>query len=170
MHEELTYAPAGATSPADEIWTGEFPGFRRFDATVVIGYGEPTWAAASEAVMTWGIKRRSGFRVAPDVAVSTDAKYRISAGWGPVSVHEPVRVVAVVDTETRCGFAYGTLPGHPVSGEEAFVVHRDSAGTVSLTLRSLTRPAPTGPWRFAFPILLVAQRFYRRRYLRALVN
>ncbi|MGY0496913.1 DUF1990 family protein [Nocardia sp. FBN12] len=170
MHEGLTYAPAGATSPADHLWTAEYPGFRRLDTTVVIGHGEPTWTAASEAVLRWGIKRRSGFRVAPDVAVSTDAKYRISAGWGPVSVHEPVRVVAVVDTEDRCGFAYGTLPGHPVSGEEAFVVHRDSTGTVSLTLRSLTRPAPTGSWRFVFPILLVAQRFYRRRYLRALVN
>ncbi|MFD4355938.1 DUF1990 family protein [Nocardia sp. NPDC058518] len=170
MYEGLTYASAGATSPADEIWTGEYPGFRRFDTTVVIGHGEPTWAAASEAVLRWGIKRRSGFRVTPDGAVSTDAKYRISAGWGPVSVHEPVRVVAVVDTENRCGFAYGTLPGHPVSGEEAFVVHRDSTGAVSLTLRSLTRPAPTGLWRFTFPILLLAQRFFRRRYLRALVH
>ncbi|MBU8820992.1 DUF1990 domain-containing protein, partial [Mycolicibacterium goodii] len=40
----------------------------------------------------------------------------------------------------RCGFAYGTLHGHPVCGEEAFIVHRDRAGTVFLTLRSLTRP------------------------------
>jgi hypothetical protein len=37
---------------------------------------------------------------------------------------------------------------------------------VSLTLRSLTRPAP-GRWRPVFPLLLVAQRLYRRRYLRA---
>ncbi|MFD6400047.1 DUF1990 family protein [Nocardia sp. NPDC060249] len=170
MDEGLTYTPAGATSPADDLWTGEFPGFRRFDTTVVIGHGEPVWTAASEAVLRWGIKRRSGFRVAPEVTASTGAEYRISAGWGPVSVHEPVRVVAVVDTESRCGFAYGTLPGHPVSGEEAFVVHRDSTGAVSLTLRSLTRPAPAGVWRLLFPVLLVAQRFYRRRYLRALVD
>lgn len=170
MHEGLTYAPAGATSPADHLWTGEFPGFRRFDTTVVIGHGAPAWTAASDAVLRWGIKRRSGFRVAPDIVASIDEQYRISAGWGPVSVHEPVRVVAVVDTEDRCGFAYGTLLGHPVSGEEAFIVHRDSTGTVSLTLRSLTRPAPAGVWRALFPILLVAQRFYRRRYLRALVN
>ncbi|MGW6625580.1 DUF1990 family protein [Nocardia sp. NPDC055002] len=170
MDQGLTYTPAGATSPADDLWTSEFPGFRRFDTTVVIGHGEPRWTAASESVLRWGIKRRSGFRVAPDATVSTDAEYRISAGCGPVSVHEPVRVVAVIDTENRCGFAYGTLPGHPVSGEEAFVVHRDSTGTVSLTLRSLTRPAPAGPWRSLFPALLVAQRLYRRRYLRALVD
>ena len=166
--QALTYEPAGATSPAEDDWPTEVPGFRRFETTVVIGHGPRVWAAATEAVLRWGIKRRSGFRVSPAAPVTPGAEYRISAGRGPLSVHEPVRVVAVVDTDNRCGFAYGTLPGHPVSGEEAFVVHRDSDGTVSLTLRSLTRPAPHGPWRPAFPILLVAQRVYRRRYLRAL--
>ncbi|MEH3078354.1 MAG: DUF1990 family protein [Quadrisphaera sp.] len=85
-------------------------------------------------------------------------------------MREPVRVVAVVDTDDRRGFAYGTLRGHPVSGEEAFVVHRDPEGRVHLTLRSLTRPAPSGPWRLVFPALLVAQRVYRRRYQQALVG
>ncbi|MFC7574081.1 DUF1990 family protein [Klenkia terrae] len=84
-------------------------------------------------------------------------------------VREPIRVVAVVDTPDRRGFAYGTRPGHPVSGEEAFVVHRDAEGAVWLTLRSLTRPG-TGIWRPLFPLLLVAQRVYRRRYRRALVH
>jgi uncharacterized protein (UPF0548 family) len=68
----------------------------------------------------------------------------------------------------RCGLAYGTLRGHPASGEEAFIMHRDAAGAVSLTVRSLTRPALDGIWRPAFPVLLLAQRFFRRRYLRAL--
>ena len=58
--------------------------------------------------------------------------------------------------------------GHPVSGEEAFVVHRDGGGSVWLTLRSLTRPGH-GRWRLAFPAVLVAQRWYRWRYRRALV-
>ncbi|TVY00241.1 DUF1990 family protein [Mycolicibacterium porcinum] len=78
------------------------------------------------------------------------------------------QVVAIVDGEDRCGFAYGTKRGHPVCGEEAFVVHRDGSGTVSMTLRSPTRPAPEGDWRVLFPELLIAQRYFRRRYLRAL--
>ena len=82
-------------------------------------------------------------------------------------MREPARVVAVVDEPARCGFAYGTLDGHPVSGEESFVVHRSPDGSVWLTLRSLTRPAP-GRWRLAFPAILIAQRCYRSRYLRAL--
>ena len=81
-----------------------------------------------------------------------------------------MRVVAVVDETDRRGFAYGTRHGHPVSGEEAFIVHRSASNTVHFTLRSLTRPAPNGPWRPAFPILLLAQRVVRRRYLRALIE
>ena len=46
-------------------------------------------------------------------------------------------------------------------------MHRTPDGDVRLTLRSLTS-ASSGPWRAAFPVLLVAQRWYRRRYLRAL--
>jgi uncharacterized protein (UPF0548 family) len=76
-------------------------------------------------------------------------------------------VVSVVEQPDWCGFAYGTLDGHPVSGEKAFIVHRNADGTVFLTLGSLTR-ASRGNWRWAFPLLLAAQRHYRRRYLRAL--
>lgn len=89
------------------------------------------------------------------------------ASLGRVSVREPVRVIAVVEEPTRCGYSYGTLDGHPVSGEEALIVHRTPDGAVWLTLRSLTRPG-RGGWRLAFPALLVAQRWYRRRYVRAL--
>jgi len=55
-----------------------------------------------------------------------------------------------------------TWSEHPVSGEEAFIVHRTPDGEVWLTLRSLTR-ASRGRWWWAFPVLLVAQKYYRRR-------
>lgn len=100
----------------------------------------------------------------PDVRQGVD--YTLVARLGPLRIKEPVRVVAVVSSETRVGFAYGTRPGHPVSGEEAFIVTRDSEGSVRLVLRSLTRPAP-GMWRMLFPLILLAQRWYRFRYLRA---
>jgi uncharacterized protein (UPF0548 family) len=169
VNSGLNYGPVGATRPDEQTWSADTSGFRRFERTVVIGHGDACWATVADAVLRWDVKRRSGFRVTPcggaGERVSESDTYRITAGWGPFVVHEPVRVVAVVDTIDRCGFAYRTLPGHPVSGEEAFVVHRDAHGTVRLTLRSLTRPAPDGPWRLAFPLLLLAQRFYRRRYL-----
>ena len=170
----LTYDPPGATCPGDEVWTAGIPGYRRYERTVVIGHGDDHWRAASDAVLRWGIKRRSGFRVTPLAGagerVADGAEYRITAGWGPLAVQEPVRVVAVVGSPDRCGFAYGTLRGHPVSGEEAFVVCRAPDGRVTLTLRSLTSRAPRGAWRQLFPLLLLAQRVYRRRYLRALLH
>ncbi|MFB7716584.1 DUF1990 family protein [Nocardia sp. NPDC056100] len=168
----LSYAPAGGTRPAEPVWPATPPGFRRYEHTVGIGHGEADWRTACDAVLNWEVKRRSGFRVecrsGPDIRATAGNDYRITAAFGPLEIHEPARVVAVVETLIRCGFAYGTLPGHPVSGEEAFIVHRSPNGAVSLTLRSLTRPAATSPWRFLFPLLLVAQRRYRRRYLRAL--
>ena len=84
-------------------------------------------------------------------------------------MREPIEIVAVASGADRCGFAYGTLEGHPVSGEEAFIVHRSPDDTIWFTLRSLTR-APHGWWRVAYPASLVAQRFFRRRYRRALLR
>ena len=161
-----TYPDVGATRPSSPDW--EPPaGYRVYARTSVIGHGDEHWAWAAGEVLVWGVKTRSGFRVEPGGRAAVEAEHRLRAVVGPVVVAEPVRVVAVVATTDRCGFAYGTLPGHPVSGEEAFVVHRDPDGTVHLTLRSLTR-AGRGGWRVAFPALLVAQRWYRRRYARAL--
>ncbi|WP_233549853.1 DUF1990 family protein [Cellulomonas rhizosphaerae] len=166
MPEPTTYPEVGATGPAATHWVPP-AGYRAYARTFVLGHGEEHWAWASAEVLVWGIKTRSGFRVEPGGRVVEGADQRLRAIVGPVVVTEPVRVVAVVESADRCGFAYGTLPGQPVSGEEAFVVHRDPDGTALLTLRSLTR-AGRGRWRVVFPALLVAQRWYRRRYARAL--
>lgn len=162
----LTYGPPGATRPAGEHWVPP-DGFRRYERTVPVGAGDAVWQAATTTLMSWGVKTRSGFRVEPATTVGEGLDYWLVAEAGPIRIREPARVVAVVDRPDRCGFAYGTLDGHPVSGEEAFVLHRDGDDTVFLTLRSLTRPG-RGRWRLAFPAVLVAQRRYRARYLRAL--
>lgn len=88
---------------------------------------------------------------------------------GPFRVPEPVRVVYVVDEPNRKGFAYGTLPGHPLSGEESFMVELDDDGSVWLTIRSLTRPA-RGWWMLAWPVIAIFQRVYRSRYSKALLG
>lgn len=166
MPVPTTYADVGATLPSSREWSPP-AGYRAYARTVVIGHGDAHWAWASAEVLVWGIKTRSGFRVEPGGPVAVDGEHRLRAMVGPVVVTEPVRVVDVVTTTDRCGFAYGTLPGHPVIGEEAFVVHRGPDGTVHLTLRSLTH-AGRGRWWILFPALLIAQRIYRRRYVRAL--
>jgi uncharacterized protein (UPF0548 family) len=82
-------------------------------------------------------------------------------------IHAPCRVIYVIDEPNRKGFAYGTLPGHPECGEEAFVVDRTDDGSVWLTIRSFSRP---GGWQWwaVYPALRLAQTIITRRYFRAL--
>ena len=155
------------THPADAVWGEQGGGFRQWETSTVLGAGSGVWEWARAELLRWGVKTRSGFSVTADVPVAAGDRPVITAHAFGLSVPEPVEVVEVVDTPDRVGFAYRTLAGHPISGEEAFIVHRD-AEEVVLTIRSLTRPSTTPRWRAAYPALLVAQRVARARYLRAL--
>ncbi len=83
------------------------------------------------------------------------------------TVHAPVRVVSIIDEPDRKGFAYGTLEGHPLSGEESFVVERTPDGSVWLQLRQFSQPA-SRKWRFVEPLLRRQQRVMAEKYLAAL--
>lgn len=120
----LTYEAAGATSPRESIWSAAPAGLRRFEQTISIGHGDALWDAAARAVANWEVKQRSGFRVHPQRTVSEGAEFVISFGWGPLAVHEPVRIVTVVDTDTRRGFAYGNATRASSFGRRG--VHRAS--------------------------------------------
>ena len=61
-------------------------------------------------------------------------------GVGLLSLSAPVRVVYVIDEPVRKGFAYGTLPGHPESGEEAFIVKLHTNGDVTFAITAFSRP------------------------------
>ncbi|WP_245875075.1 DUF1990 family protein [Rathayibacter toxicus] len=83
-------------------------------------------------------------------------------------VRAPVRVVYVLDEPDRVGFAYGTLEGHPASGEESFVVEKRFDESVWLVIRVFSRPA-SRLYRWGVPFLRVLQRRQMTRYLRALL-
>jgi uncharacterized protein (UPF0548 family) len=155
------------TTPESAAWLPSDPDFRRSEVSALIGSGDAVWERVSADVLRWRVKTESGFVVDSDQPVRPGQRLVITARMLGVSITEPVEVVAVVEDADRVGFAYRTLPGHPVSGEESFIVER-SGDQVRLVVRSLTRAAPQQPWRALFPLLLVAQRVARRRYLRAL--
>ncbi|TPW73620.1 DUF1990 family protein [Schumannella sp. 10F1B-5-1] len=174
----------GITRPALDVWpeadraAARAAGFRVSEVSAPLGAGDDVWRRVTHDLLRWRVKTASGFRVHPEptAAVEVDALLTITARVLAVTITEPVEVVEVVDEARRVGFAYRTRPGHPVAGEEAFVVHRDGGegdgagrgGDVVLTIRSLTAPAPQQPWRALHPILRLAQLVARRRYLRAL--
>lgn len=165
---EVTYAPIGAT-----LSSGPLPGgYRATRRDVVLGSGSEVFAQAAAATMSWQIQLRSGIRVRVEgVENAGDAPL----GVGDVAIMRvplwpfdvPCRVVATIDEPRRAGFAYGTLPGHPESGEEAFIVEHDDDDTVVLRIRAFSRLA-SWIFRLGYPAVLLMQRIYTDRYARAL--
>ncbi|MCR2762057.1 DUF1990 family protein [Microbacterium sp. zg.B48] len=168
-HHLLTALNANAgTNPDLPTWPADgSTHFRRSEVTALIGHGDHAWERATRDVLRWAVKTRSGFAVDDTRKVTPGSELTVTARIAGVTVREPVRVETVVESDTRVGFSYRTRPGHPVSGEEAFIVQRDE-GKVSLTVRSLTAPGDEQPWRSLYPLLRIAQIIARRRYLRAL--
>jgi uncharacterized protein (UPF0548 family) len=86
---------------------------------------------------------------------------------GRLRLRAPCEVVWTVRERDRVGFAYGTLPGHPECGEEAFVAALEPDGSVWLSVTAFSRGAFW--WiRWAGPVARLAQRLAARRYGAAL--
>ena len=158
----LTYPEVGATA-------GAMPdGYHHARASAVIGSGRERFERAGDSVLRWGMQRGAGLSVqaTSDVAeVGAELLVRL----GPIPA--PCRVVYVLsesgpETDRR-GFAYGTLPGHPESGEELFSVRYDPAtDTVYAEISAFSRPA-TWWSKLGGPVTRLAQRVVTGRYLTA---
>jgi len=93
----------------------------------------------------------------------------LGVGTGAVMLSAPCRVVYVVDEPDRPGFAYDTLPGHPDSGEEAFVIERADDDTVSFSITAFSTPA-SHRVKLAGPLGRIAQRRMTARCVRSLAS
>lgn len=119
-------------------------------------------------LLHWRVKTRSGFVVPGNPRARRGARYAIEYPvLGMLRIREPIEVITVLENDDRVALAYRTRAGHPVSGEEAFILHRNVEGT-RLTVRSLTRPGRGILRHFGYPLILVVQGIIHRRYLRAL--
>ncbi|MEY7981504.1 DUF1990 family protein [Streptomyces pilosus] len=115
------------------------PGFHPQRVRTRRGEGEAVVRQAAEALLTWERHRELGVGIEPGAdraAPGVDGTITL-AGVG----RAPCRVGWTVEEYRRAGWAYGTLTGHPESGEEAFVVDRTGDGTVWLTVSAFSRPA-----------------------------
>jgi uncharacterized protein (UPF0548 family) len=154
----LTYPEVGATA------SGKLPaGYGHLHVERQIGTGRPRFEEAAHAVMRWGMQHGAGLRVqASSEVAAVDTVVLVRMGFLPA----PCRVVYVIDEPDIRGFGYGTLEGHPESGEERFVVRRDPAtDAVFAEVSAFSRPA-TWWSRLARPIVAVGQRVIARLYLR----
>ena len=153
-----TYPERGGTADALPA------GYRHLRRVRRIGHGRDRFEQAADAVMRYGMLRGAGLRVdaTTEVAqVGTDVLGRL----GPFLA--PCRVVYVLDEPDHRGFAYGSLPGHAVRGEELFAVRYDPAdGGVYAEVAAFSQPA-TWWSRLGSPVLRVMQKVVTRRYLNA---
>lgn len=156
--DDLTYPEQGATKGALP------PGYHHLERRARLGNGRAVFERGAAALMSWEMHRAAGLRVTAegDARPGVRVVSRIAPG-----LTAPCRVVYVIDEPDRRGFAYGTLPGHPESGEEAFIVGIGEAGEVWFTVRAFTRPGSVLA-RISGPFGRVAQRLIAWRYTKAM--
>jgi len=121
---------------------------------------------AVAGLRTWAVQEGAGLRVFPSDPVEPDATIIAVTTIGPLRVLVPCRIVAVFKDADTFGFAYGTLPGHPESGEESFVVERRDGATF-FTVSAFSKPVDPLA-RLAGPLGRSVQRSITRRYVNAL--
>ena len=158
----FTYAEVGATRDP------ELPaGYDHVERSVVVGSGPEAFERAVAAVFDWRMQRGVGLRVRATGPASEPGTVVVLAAGRPRPGYDiPCRVVWAQATGDERGFAYGTLPGHPESGEEAFVVRLEPGGDVVFTLRVFARLASPLA-RLGGPVSTLVQRLAMARYLTA---
>jgi uncharacterized protein (UPF0548 family) len=159
---EFTYSEVGLTRD------GTMPnGYKVLRRSLELGSGPERFDRAVQVLLGWDMHRRAGLRVrTSDERVVQGAVAVIRLGVGKLGVAVPVRVVYVIDEPRRVGVAYGTLPGHPECGEEAFVVELHGDGAVTFSITAFSRPS-TLLARAGGPISRAIQSWITNRYLRA---
>jgi uncharacterized protein (UPF0548 family) len=147
---------------------GELPvGYHHIRRTRVIGTGRDLFEAAAATVMGFGVQRAAGLRLRASASVAQPDTL-VTVSLGPL--HGSCRVIYTVEEDNRHGFAYGTLQGHPESGEEYFGVCIDPAtNTVCAEIIGFSRPALW--WsRLGSGLASRIQRRITDRYLSAFAN
>lgn len=158
--QPLTYPDVGATARSP-LPTG----YGHLVVSAQIGTGRDRFEQAADAVMHWGMQRGAGLKVQASSDTVAESSVVVVTMLGVLRA--PCRVVYVVDEPDVRGFAYGTLPGHPESGEERFVVRYDpDSSAVFAEVSAFSRP---GTWwsTLGRPVTAVAQKVIAKRYLRA---
>jgi uncharacterized protein (UPF0548 family) len=161
----LNYEEIGATEHG-----GAPAGYRNVASRTYLGEGADVYRRVAEGILTWELQRRSGLRVQTESAVVVPGARVVSGfGVGPFRLNVPCEVVWVHRPvpgggPQSAGFGYGSLPGHPVRGEEKFEVEIDAQGRVYLSITAFSRPAN---WFYAAGGALArrAQRLMTSRYI-----
>ncbi|MHA7283055.1 DUF1990 family protein [Arthrobacter sp. TMS2-4] len=179
--EEFTYEERGATDrPFPDPLEGGWPaGYTVMVESHEIPAEDPSAAfiALTEGILAWELHRRAGLTMESD-AGRADPGVRVVSGFGigPARIKAPCRVLwsraPQLDGAGRAvpgqrgGFGYGTLPGHPVRGEEGFHAELTADNRLLFLCSAYSVPA-TLLYRLASPVTRLTQRYVLSRYVKA---
>lgn len=171
---DVNYDAPGSTRQATP------PEGYRFDVNRVrLGEGDAVFEAARQAVCRWTMfdigwaelfvldSDGQAFAVREPVEGQTvTALFRLPLVWWLT----PCRVVYTIDDQAngrQFGFAYGTLPGHPMRGEEQFLVQMDDRGVCWYSITAFSRTRHLLP-RMGYPVVRRMQKRFVRQSLQAM--
>ncbi len=157
-----TYAEVGASLRGALV-----PGYHHDHYERVLGQGREVFEYAKEGLQTWQAHNVAGVEVLPRQAgICKGATVIVTLGR-VLALAAPCRIVHVINEPKRWGFAYGTLPGHPEEGEEAFMLTLADDDAVRFDVDAFSRPADRLV-RLAGPVSRLIQRSATDRYLTSL--
>lgn len=141
-----------------------------FTERVYLGDGMATYRRVAYGILAWQLQKRSGLRIRADnPSVVPGARVVSGFGVGPFRINAPCEVVwarqpVPGDHPQSAGFGYGTLPGHPERGEEAFEVEVDADGRVFFRVTAFSRHS-NWFYRAGGALAKRAQRLITSRYI-----
>jgi uncharacterized protein (UPF0548 family) len=160
---EPTYREVGATAGTDLP-----PGYVHDRESADLGpFSAQPFDRAAAALLSWQVQTGAGLTVYPGEPVTDGQTFALVIRL-PVAGYMMAagRVVFVLDEPDRRGFGYGTLPGHPEQGEEAFILVRHG-DRLCFEVTAFSRPRhPLA--RIGKPVTRLIQRQTTRRYLAAM--
>ena len=134
----LSYDEVGASRGAIP------PGYPINHRRIQLGIGAEVYARAKDALQNWTMYQLEWTRLYPArVPIIARAVVCVVVNHRFCWSLNPCRIVYVVEEDEeieRCGFAFGTLPGHSEEGEERFTVERRDDDSVWYELLSFARP------------------------------
>lgn len=157
----LTYDPVGLAQVGGA-------GYDVDDTVAVIGRGHADFDRARAALATWTHFDLGWVQVFPrkapiDVGGNVAVLIRHLGFW---SLNGARVVYHLNSSDTRFGFAYGTLPNHAERGEEIFeVVFDERSGDVTYRVRAASQPRAALA-RIGYPIVRALQARFRRDSVR----
>lgn len=149
---------AGGTAPA---------GYKSLHVREYVGHGPAAFEALAAGIAGWKLHEGAGLDVRADTPEARIGSHvALGIGLGPARITAPCRVVRLISSETRRGFAYGTLAGHPESGEESFEAVLEADGSVYVEINAVSRHGNRF-YRWVAPFTEATQRVVTGRYVAA---